>query len=1076
MMIDNRYEKPVKVVVLLFLGRLRRQYDNHHMGTDVLMARELLKGGRHRTTVFILVLLLLSSLPIVPSSSADSGAPEEFQAQGISAIYDVLNETTTVTWRNIDQVGGNNQLFRDLWDVTYHLYRHNAPITPANINEATEWASVVACDEEIYLQYVECAGLSGNPHHEGHSAIFEVGAGTNGTYYYAITSEFEGNITTTLDFNASSLYDPVHEVTTPIRSPYNVEATFDPVNSETEVRWINYNDLNIPGMTLLPEDGINGLKINIWRTTSQVTRDTDLLLTETPVATLASSKTSHTFAIDLGTNREVFYSVTYLLPNWTTEGLDYQDTRFLSNNAMDLAILEDTSPPNPVEGVSLTFVEDELGGKGNTTIEWNKVGSESGESYRIYMAGISFNNTSDPNAVLLTTVYGDSSSTSYSYPYQVPIGRLGYGHYCVVIVDQFGAYSQDINPSSCDVVLEDAFNNWVAEPTNVQATFLGNGITRVTWNDQLGAEGEIYNIWRSEYRVQGVDFVENESLHWKGSVSDGIGTFDVTLEDGVIQSGIHYFVTSEARYGHISGTYHYTELQNNWAGPVSEDTEYPATADINSAIMIGELNTVTLIWQNSNEENEMYSIYRHQGDPFNGSEFGSSNYTDSGWELVNSSVPESSAATVVKSIEVPLNTQREVWYAIIISDEYSNTNPAIFPGDNAILVVEDTAVPTMDFEIRDISGTTVSGTALLKGDYTLRVASSEELMEDPLIKVLTSAGGDLSSGYQPMNDLPNNEYYFPISISSSTSAGDLLISIEMTDLAENAVFYNLSNYSIDAKAPTVNIFSPSSMNDGAKYLWGNAIRVTAGAVDDVAIETMQIRFIQNYGTGNSVVEPWRNVTGLTISEDGDWSIDMEFSAGNYMSGVHQVSVKAIDKAGNVRSASVTFVVDKCEHREDGMTICEHENPVPEDPGVIYPELNMTDPPYMITWITAGVSFFTVLVCLMVISTSMKGPKTKGDDEDEEEDWMSEFIGTSSEPDMEAITGGAPKEEKVVEPEEDDDEDPFAVNKTQQKRRRKKKDDDEGEDEDMEWEDGKSPKKKSKRKSPKRKAPKRKKKD
>ena len=302
-------------------------------------------------------------------------------------------------------------------------------------------------------------------------------------------------------------------------------------------------------------------------------------------------------------------------------------------------------------------------------------------------------------------------------------------------------------------------------------------------------------------------------------------------------------------------------------------------------------------------------------------------------------------------------------------------------------------------------------------------------------------------------------------IRDSANAGSLFINISLSDMSENDAAYNITNYSIDAKAPTVTIFSPASSNDGAKYLYGESIKLTAGAEDDVGIASMQVRFVQNYGTANTVSEPWRNVTGLTISENGEWSIDMDFSSGNYLYGTHQVSVKAMDTAGNVRTASVLFVTDWCRHRVDGETICEAVNPVSEDPDVVYPELNMTDPPYMIAWVTAGISVLAIIVSLMVISTSMSGPKKKkGDDEDEDEDWMSEFIGTSAEPDMEAITGGKPKEQKAIE-DDDDDEDPFAVNTTQPKRRRKKKDDEEDEEESS---------KKSSRRSPKRRAPKRKK--
>ena len=156
---------------------------------------------------------------------------------------------------------------------------------------------------------------------------------------------------------------------------------------------------------------------------------------------------------------------------------------------------------------------------------------------------------------------------------------------------------------------------------------------------------------------------------------------------------------------------------------------------------------------------------------------------------------------------------------------------------------------------------------------------------------------------------------------------------------------------------------------------------------------------------------------------------------------------------------------------DGATVCKYSDPVQEDAEPIYPELNATDPPYMIAWVTAGVSLLAVMVSLLVISTTMAAPKKKkGDEDDVGDDWMNEFIGTSAEPDMAAITGTAPAENKSESKSTQavDDDDPFAVNVVQPKRRRKKKssdDDDDGEDEEE------SPRKRPrKRRAPARKRP------
>ena len=216
------------------LHRLRRYPHNGITKSTRTMGGRMLNGENRRTTYFVLSILLVSSLPMLSTVSAsDVGTPSDLQAQDIDVTFDNVSETTTVTWRNIAQTGGDIDLYAKLWDATYHVYRHDAPITPANIDDLTPWHSVVACDQDEIGQSVNCVSAGSNPH-PGHSATFQVGAGTDGNFYYAITTEHgNGSISASLDFNASSLYEPVNEVTTPIRSPYNVQANFNPATSQT---------------------------------------------------------------------------------------------------------------------------------------------------------------------------------------------------------------------------------------------------------------------------------------------------------------------------------------------------------------------------------------------------------------------------------------------------------------------------------------------------------------------------------------------------------------------------------------------------------------------------------------------------------------------------------------------------------------------------------------------------------------------------------------------------------------------------------------------------------------------------
>ena len=1051
------------------------------MPTKKVMAGDMLNSGDRRTTYLVLTILLLSSLPLISNASADQGIPEELQAQDIYALFDNVSETTTVQWRNIDDTGSNPDLYSDLWDATYHVYRHNVPITAGNILSLNAWHSVTACDSDIQTQSLSCRGEGGANPHPGHSATFQVGAGTNGSFFYAVTTELaNGSMSTTLDINASTLYEPVIEIATPIRSPYNIVASFDSGSSQTSVQWINYNSLN----PVLPESGDDALEIHVWSTEYEVNRSNgqNMLVSETPIATLSPTATMYSVDVPPMTNREVFYSVTYLLPNWTIDNLDYEDSRFLSNNALSNAILEDNTPPDDVTTVEALFTPNE-NGTGVTHIIWDDILSEENEQYRVYRHGEYFSSTDNAYVQLIGTVQEGVSS----FEYNIPFNTYGDFVYCVVVVDQFGASNPFIPASACDIVSEDADGSWVKEPTNVNATFIGDGKTRITWTDQFGIEGERYHIWRAGYRVTGAEFVQNQSLFWMGSVSDGIEQFDVQLDEDISASNVFYFVTSEALYNcpGCNGTMMYSELNQNWAGPISEDTEAPQPARISDIMMIGGLQVVDLEWINSAQEvGESYSIYRHFGDPFGDSEFAISNYTDAGWEYVEGPVTETGFSTMVRQIPVLNDTQRDVWYTIIMADSYGNINEQIFPGigGNAVKISEDTKAPGVSYAIHDENNIPLVGTSLIRGDYTLRIELSEMLDEFPIVNISTANGGSLTGGSEQAmillslntNDPDKGPQYFQtFSISSSAVAGDLFISINMTDLSMNSIERVIDDFSVDAQAPVVNIFSPTSANDGAMYLYGNDIKVVGGASDDVEVVSMQMRFVQNYGTSSTVTEPWRDVTGLSINDDGDWTFEMIFSSGNFLPGIHEVSVKAIDSAGNERTQKVQFLTDWCRHRDDGSTICEYTNPVKDEPEVIYPELNATDPPYMIAWVASGISFLAVLASLFVISAAMSGPKKKkGEEDDEGDEWMNEFIGTSAEPDMGEITGGEPTAESKTQSavETDEEDDPFAVNQIKPKRRRKKAaededdddDDDDEEEEDMDWEEGKSPKKKKRR--------------
>ena len=157
-------------------------------------------------------------------------------------------------------------------------------------------------------------------------------------------------------------------------------------------------------------------------------------------------------------------------------------------------------------------------------------------------------------------------------------------------------------------------------------------------------------------------------------------------------------------------------------------------------------------------------------------------------------------------------------------------------------------------------------------------------------------------------------YQLDFFITTATIAGDMTFEVQMEDLANNQATQTWTDRAVDAVPPQVTIYSPSSSSDSqSKYLYGSNVQVLAGAIDDVRIDSFQYKFTYNYGTGQSVSTPWTEATSVT-NLNGDNSsvvLDLDFSAGNFLPGQHAVFVRAIDSAGNERSANVVFVVDEC---------------------------------------------------------------------------------------------------------------------------------------------------------------------
>jgi flagellar basal body-associated protein FliL len=1077
----------------------------------------------------MVLLMLLMTVPLIPTSAAaDIGDASKLQAQDIAATFDPVSETTTITWRNIETFSGSN--VANLQNAEYTVYRHSEPITSGTIGAAIPFANVTAC---IAIQSVDCLA----PIHPGHTASYLVGAGVNDTYFYAITTSWTESeqvySSSELDLNASSLYEGVHEVTSPVETPIFFQAEYSLADSETTLTWYNYHDL--PNS----DPAMPDTRILVWRSDGAIGRDNggavyEGLPTNYPVellANLSSENSEYVNPIPSNTNRESYYAITYFIPNGTESGVDKVDLRFLSGNALITPILEDNLPPSQITDFNAYFVGN-VDGTGTTTLSWSGSTIEDDERYEIYVAGDVFSSIFETGPSLVASIpekYTDISeegepiemvsieeeNIKYEYTRNLPVGSLGLATYCIVLVDEIGLFNANTSSGSCSTVQEDAYSTWEKEPSNVHAEFIGDRTIRVTWTDQLGVEGERYHVYSaSGFQPSPQQFATATTYH--GFANDNVETFDIVLNESVVSPNgavlqWYIYVTSEAQYVHTTGSYEYIGLNNNSFGPVTIDITTPTNPSIVDAESRGDLGFVALEWYNLQESNEAYQVWRHTGDPFNGGQTSITSSDADGWELVldDINVGEQNSATIIRNIPLASDTEREVWYAVTVADEFNNTNSDILEGlsGNSFLVREDTLAPSVELRLLDDENSEYTSPSLIAGTYTIKIEASEELKTTPSIEVVSDTGFNVTGGGEPMTQIADNllnpdkgpEYSYSFTIPASANAGAMTFEMTLIDDADNIAITTNTNYHIDAKGPTVTIYSPSSSSEGSKYLYGNKINLMFAAEDDVQIQDLQYRFTFNYGglTGITSTSPWADAEGITDVELDMSTLvsDMDFSAGTFDAGQHAITVRGIDTAGNEVSQRVVFVVDFCRNNLEGETICTFEEDLKEAPEPEQITPSMSDPPYLLVWIAVAVNILLFIVALTIVQTSMAGPKKKKAGEEEDEDWMSEFIGTSQDLDMDAITGTGSttepenEEKKAVEAEpepEADEDDPFAVNLVQRKTRRKKEvveeiDEDEAEgifwddddDDDEEEDEEPAPRKRPVRKRPTRKAPTRK---
>ncbi len=1043
-----------------------------------------------------MVLILLLFAPLLPLSEqvaadghwtiGDHGDTADLQAHDILVVFDNQYEQTRIMWRNVGT--SNIAQLQDLQTAEYSIYRHDSEINASVVeNESLiPIATVPACTTTL----VGCQGLQ-------HEYTYALPPSVNGSFFYGISTECTGcsegnwlNVTRIHHFerSVSNVYDPIIESTHAITAPFLLSGEYDVARGMSELTWVNLNTI-LPGS--IPD---NGYAIKVYKHENKANRSIWPMLGAELLTMLPPSTTYYEHPVAEETDGDSYYSVTYQLQSDM-----YEDLRFIESNTLEVPIHEDNVPPGNVTTISAQFTPTAEEGTGVTSVFWDDIAGESGETYHIWRSGAPFDNTSHPDVVAI----GTSVEGNERFDYELERGTIGFSYYGVTVSDALGNHENNISATAITgQISEDTFSPWVAEPTDVQAVYIGNGQTTITWTDQLGVEGEIYHVWFSE----GIQLTASSNVSRDAtlidSVPDGVQTATATIPMNVARKS-YYCVTTEARY-HTNATYEDFRFQQNCAAPVDEDTLAPSATLLStpSLHVQGDSKFILFQWLNNiNENDESYTLYRHAGEPWENDTTSGQISIDDGWEVVLGPIaaPENTEPSMMRQRYLEDNVDSEAWYALTVTDLWGNENTAATAPGNAYLVREDTtpATATVHVESEDEDGETIIVQSLNEGEYEMIFTVDETLSEHPIINVTTSdisydpETGAVVAGYAFTDQISTvradpvqnkeNTYRLRMTVPSGLETTPLNVEYTLFDSVGNVATEFLSNWTIDSVSPMITLYAPSSTST---YLYGEYVRVHGAVVDDVGIMEVRLKFEKGLDSYPTTKTEWFTVNDLTTMDGDGRTMVFEWSdpaASWPVKGAQLVTIEATDLAGNREQMSVIFQVDLCQRTSSGMTICstEVDELKPQDldfDGIPDTMDECPDTPdgeivgadgcapagpfsgtYLLVYTVGGINILLLFVAIISAILAGRDPAkrhSRGDEEEmtEEDDWMMEFMGSTSDDagsadDVRADLAALNEDEEEEEEEEEEEDDLFGEKISRPARRRRKSSDDDDSDQD-----------------------------
>ncbi|MBF13903.1 MAG: hypothetical protein CMA97_00085 [Euryarchaeota archaeon] len=535
-------------------------------------------------SIFLVFLLIIPLLSVV---SADESEGPALEAKNLTAVFDLDNETTTLSWENIDT--NDFMILDDLKLTNYSLYRSDEPLNSSNyMNAQLIQDNIQACLALDTLS--ECKERT-------HTVTHAVPPSTNGSFYYGVVSTLQnGTIISNFTEGNAALAQPIHEFGSSIASPYALQAFYDVSNATTTLTWIDISMVDSSFSTIHTT--------SIWSHAVAATPSNWDSLAKTEVAVnLSSAITQFDIVHQQPVSHTIFYTV---LHSFDGES----DTRLLSGNTLSEGIVED----NTGSSITGTLVASFDSSTSITSLNWNgSIIEDANHTLHVWRSPSAIVDLSS-NSV---TEIAQLSATAIQYNYTVESSYSGQTYYLVTLSDQLGNQQSNLASAPNSVVVE---NTLIPEENiidDISASF-EDGTTQITWTDIAGHPEAQYQIWRSSVGRINSTILSSNTADLLAVVDSGQEQYNNIIAEGTSENA-WYAVTVIASFGTQDVTYAQTTIimsYNSMMLPIVEDTAAPNAPESLDADYSAD-GTTQLRWAGSaDEDGTTWMLYRNMNTDF----------------------------------------------------------------------------------------------------------------------------------------------------------------------------------------------------------------------------------------------------------------------------------------------------------------------------------------------------------------------------------------------------------------------------------------------------------------------------